>query len=117
MLGGICGNVYTAKFQKNCYNGGVILNGYSFSSAESTTDCYCIEGTQQSGSSAIPLTKDQMKLPDFVTKLNTITTTTTTTDPATGEEVTTTTTTTQNVWVSDTKGINGGYPILSWQAQ
>ena len=102
----------------NCYNSGIIIRGYAIAGGSGHTDCYYLDQTYSiTDNSAEPLTADQMKFTDFVTKLNTITTTTTTIDPDTEEEVTTTTTITQNVWVPDTKGINGGYPILSWQVK
>lgn len=79
---------------------------------ENLTDCYYLEQTYNvATTNATALTKTQMQSQEFITMLNTITTTIV--DETTGEEKTITTM--QNAWVKDSKNINKGYPILSWQ--
>lgn len=126
--GGITGCVFTDAELKNCYNTGTItglgvVGGVCGQQKGKIASCYYLSTSSSAlyGSNAGTVTASssktatEMKTPAFLTLLNTITTTTTTINPDTQEEVTTTTTTTQNAWVPDTKGINKGYPILSWQ--
>ena len=88
-------NTYTTHNKIVC--GGVVSDSY-----------YLTTSTNPTGSTKL---ESFMKTQDFVDLLNTITTTTV--DEETGEQ--TTQTETQNVWVMDTKNINDGFPILSWQ--
>ncbi len=114
-IGGVAGTVYDVGKINNCYNVGVINgNGIEpkvgsliglINEGCSVSNCYYSEKSSNNGfeidgsnkAEVVKMTETEMKLTDFVTKLN-----------EENEE-------NKEVWKQDTEGINKGFPILKWQ--
>ncbi len=100
--GGICGYL-TSGTVKNCYNIGNVSSDYSGQAIIGTTDagvtienCYYLNISNAAIDENTGVTAKEeadMKTESFITGLNNG----------------------QNVWVADSKNMNQGFPVLSWQ--
>lgn len=89
---------------KNCYSAGKTANDYTGNAVVGTTEkdavienCYYLEtenGAMDEDSRVTKKTADEMKSDDFLAALDNG----------------------QNIWKKDVNNINGGFPILGWQA-